>query len=272
MNPVGSSSDRSARRLAEVALHRLCAAAGSRASELVLIGGLVPELLVQSDDDHQGTIDVDILLDIGVVYDRDDLDFAWLERALEHAGFLQQAPNTGWRWVAEVERHAVTVEFLVDVLDSPDQEIALPGAERLGAKNLAGPGPALRHARTMMVAGSPLRVADLGGYLLAKAAAVLQRRAEKDYYDFAWVLVRSVREDPAAAATAVHAITSFAPDGGQSRLVLAACDRFLEPDAVGPVAYARGCISAGSQEPPGFHAEDAVIAVSRFRRELEARR
>lgn len=76
MNPVGSSRDRSARRLAEVALHRLCAAAGSRASELVLIGGLVPELLVQSDDDHQGTIDVDILLDIGVVYDRDDLDFA----------------------------------------------------------------------------------------------------------------------------------------------------------------------------------------------------
>lgn len=268
MMSVGGDRDRSSRALAEEALVRLGAAAGARSAELVLIGGLVPELLVPSDEPHQGTTDVDILLDIGVVYDRDDRDFGWLERALAAAGFVQQNPNTGWRWAVEIDALPVTVEFLVDVSDNLDQEIALPGTRGLGAKNLSGPGPVLRGPRVMELRGTEIRVAGLGGYLTAKAAAVFRRRASKDFYDFAWVLVRSVRVDPVAAAESVLGVLSPEIDRDRFQIVLAACEDFREATSTGAIAYAKGSEQAGSTEPAERLAADAVIAVGRFRREL----
>ena len=107
--------NRDARALAEAGYATLLQAVGSNRGRLLLIGGLVPEHLVDSDEPHQGTNDVDILLDIGLVYDRDDLDFAWLEDALETAGFVTSTPNTGWRWVKDISGFPIQVEFLVDV-------------------------------------------------------------------------------------------------------------------------------------------------------------
>ena len=143
-------------------------AAGDHWRDMVLIGGLVPDTLVDTEEPHQGTLDVDVLLPLALQYDRDDEDFAWLESALVDAGFVRTHENTGWRWVNDVDGFPVIVEFLVDVPDAQGQEIPLPGADRLGAMNVAGPGPALHDARVVQFAGREAKVAGIGGTWLRR--------------------------------------------------------------------------------------------------------
>jgi len=262
--------DRDARSLAEAGYAALLRAVGAKRDQLLLIGGLVPEHLVSSDEPHQGTNDVDVLLDIGLVYDRDALDFGWLERALEIAGFVTSSPNTGWRWVKDVGGFPIQVEFLVDVLDSADQEIALPGTTTLGAKNLRGPGPALRDVCDTVVAGEAAMVAGLGGYLAAKGASAYWRRADKDLYDFGWVLVADLRSGERRAATAVRRVLDPLTERDRADALLAVCDLFSGPGALGATTYARLSIAAGSVEVPDNLALDAVVAVDVFRTELSA--
>lgn len=47
---------------------RLLDAAGEHWKDLVVVGGSVPDLIVDTDEVHQGTNDVDLVLDLGVVY------------------------------------------------------------------------------------------------------------------------------------------------------------------------------------------------------------
>lgn len=260
--------DRDARLLAEAGYAALLRAVGTKRDQLLLIGGLVPEHLVSTDEPHQGTNDVDVLLDIGLVYDREERDFGWLEQALEIAGFVTSSPNTGWRWVKDVGGFPIQVEFLVDVLDSADQEIALPGTMTLGAKNLRGPGPALRDARDTVVAGEAAMVAGLGGYLAAKGASAYWRRADKDLYDFAWVLVADLRSGERRAAAAVRRVLDPLTERDRTDALLAVCDLFSAPGALGATTYARLSISAGSIEVPDNLALDAVVAVKVFRTQL----
>lgn len=255
--------------MAEAAFVRLLDASGERWSELVLIGGLVPETLVESQDEHQGTTDVDVLLGIGVVWDRDDLDFTWLETALEAAGFVPASPNTGWRWVGEHGDDVIEIEFLVDVVDSPDQEIALPGTTRLGAKNLVGPAPALRESRVIDLAGRPARVASLGGYLAAKSAAVVARGQDKDLYDFAFVIVHSERTEPGRASQAVRDVLQPERDRTSLAELRGACGLYRDPSAHGAVVYAETARAAGSSDDIEMLALDAVAAVSALVHGLE---
>jgi hypothetical protein len=67
---AGEFRSREARSLAEEALVRLALAAGDDAGKLVLIGGLTPDLLtLGSETPHHGTVDVDLLPEVGVVYE-----------------------------------------------------------------------------------------------------------------------------------------------------------------------------------------------------------
>lgn len=261
-----SSGNRSpqTRNLAMRAFAQLLSEVGEHWRDLVLIGGLVPETLVDTDELHQGTLDVDILLSLAPIYDREDDDFGWLEAALHRAGFLLVEPDTGWRWMLDLDGNPVIVEFLVDVPDNPGQQIALPGADDLAAQNLAGPGPALHDSRELMIDGRRGRVVDVGGYLVAKARAVLWRGKSKDLYDFAYVIVHRLAADgPALAAKVAMAAT---PDPALPRDLLAdvrsACDLFGAIDSVGARAYAAGAVDAGVRRPLEDLAEDARRAVS----------
>ncbi|MCM3520989.1 hypothetical protein [Curtobacterium sp. P97] len=265
MSSDPSTRSRGARALAETAYASLLRAVGDRRRDLLLIGGLVPEHLVESDEPHQGTNDVDVLIDIGLVYDRDDLDFAWLEHALLAAGFVTATPNTGWRWLLDVGGFPVLVEFLVDVPDNIDQEVALPGCSVLGAKNLRGPGPALRDVHATQIDGEQAPITGLGGYVAAKGASAYWRRADKDLYDFAWVLVADLRSGSPRAADAVLTVLEPVSERDRADAVVAVCDLFTSADATGARAYSELSTAAGSAEPPESHALDAVVAVSAFR-------
>ena len=182
---------------------RFALLAADHLDEFVVIGGLNPDFLAPgSPVPHSGTTDVDLLFEIGFAYDRDEYDFAWLDRLFKNEGFSSRHPD-GWRWDAVFGETKIRLDLLCDVPDYPGQAIALPGATVAATKNFTGPAPALIAPITRLVTvpsaimetmpGAPasvaLRFANLGGYLLAKAAAVRSRGLEKDLYDLLFVIL-----------------------------------------------------------------------------------
>lgn len=214
---LGSEArSRGARDRAEEALIRFALLAQEHVDEFVVIGGLNPDFLAPSaPTPHLGTTDVDLLFELGFAYDRDDLDFSWLDRALSEGGFRPQSAS-GWRWTGSLGDTLMRLDLLCDVYDSPGQPVLLPGASEAAAQNLPGPASALHDPieRDLLVpeavrAQAPnapdtvrMRFASLAGYLAAKSAALLARDQQKDAYDLAFVMMFAPG-GPSAAAAAV---------------------------------------------------------------------
>jgi len=77
---------RTGRELAERALARLALELGDRVTSLTVIGGLNADLLtLPQEAAHQGTVDIDVLVEIGFVFDREEQDLGWVERGLVRA-------------------------------------------------------------------------------------------------------------------------------------------------------------------------------------------
>lgn len=194
---------RHARQLAETALVRIVDAYGA-VPEFVLLGGLVPDLLCRrSSTLHVGTTDVDVQVNLEIA--GGSVNATRLEAALRSAGFVPDLERV-WRWR---DRSApglvVKAEFLADLDDVPNQTtVTFDGCDHLGAVNLRGTGFATRDWQLHpLVAPGPagdihveLRVAGLAGYLLAKTHAAHRRRAVKDWYDLAYVLIHNDRRSP----------------------------------------------------------------------------
>lgn len=262
------------RDLAERALIRLACAIGEHTESLCVIGGLNADLLTDDADiPHQGTNDIDLLVEVGLVYDRDDLDFGWLERGLQAAGFTPAPDGRPWIWYADVDGVLVRLDVLCDAPDSPGQELALPGASNVAAQNIAGPAPALTQpvARTLPVpaeeaaivgrpAGAPVQVrfASLGGYIHAKAAAVHHRREPRDFYDFAYVLLHNSAVGPAAAVGAALAAMPDHPHSDHRATLRSALSALSSED--GANHYARQRRLDGDETDEAVLAQDAVGA------------
>lgn len=274
---------RTTRQLAESALVRLLDAADpAHRSELVLVGGLVPEYLARTAPvEHQGTTDVDVVLSVGFVYDRDELDFGWLERALEMAGFrVDPRQGGGWRWLTTVEGVPVKLELLCDVPGDPsNQVVSLPGCRHASAVNLQGPGAALQDAvtRTLSTHQGPrvITTAGLGGYVLSKASAAASRAQDRDFYDLAYVLIHNDLGGPGPAAEAV--ITCLAglddPAGTAGTVYLprlrAALAELAEGQRQGAWIYARESVRTGSIDSEQTLVEDATSAAFDVLRQLD---
>lgn len=106
---------------------------------------------------------------------------------------------------------------------------------------------------------------DIGGYLSAKGAAAYWRGAEKDLYDFAWVLVNAARMDADRAVNAVTAVLDAGVDRDRFGAVLGACASFETAASIGAVVFASASIAAGDQRDHDALALDAVLAVRMFR-------
>ena len=88
---------RTGRELAERALARLALELGDRVTSLTVIGGLNADLLtLPQEAAHQGTVDIDVLVEIGFVFDREEQDLGWVERGLVRASFSPLS-DEGWR-------------------------------------------------------------------------------------------------------------------------------------------------------------------------------
>ncbi|XBB70153.1 hypothetical protein ABFU82_12825 [Nocardioides sp. WV_118_6] len=267
------------RELAEEALVRLAVRLDSHRDELVVIGGLNPEFLTSDPPvPHQGTNDVDILLSVGFVYDRDELDFGWLEKALRDAGFtIDEQTKVGWRWRLELHGATIKLELLWDVQGEDIHPIVLPGCAETSAMNLLGPGAAMNDTqlRVLVVPEElgggevALRFAGLGGYLMSKAAAIVGRGHDKDYYDFAYVLLYNTAGGPARAAQVLA-------DAGSRDLLERyrtdlheAVRLFTTGERPGAGVFAREMQESGVETELEILVEDAASAADEFWRTLQ---
>lgn len=261
-----------ARLLAEQALAQLLHGLDGKDVEIVVLGGLVPEILTQGQDPpaptHLGTTDVDLLL---VTHLAVDGNLGPVEESLGAMGF---APVNGWRWRGRVGRHVVKIEFLCDLDSRREFEaVALPGCDRLIAQNLRGTGYVSRDwsweelsltlpdGRTIVV---PARFARLGGYLLSKCVAARLRGAGKDFYDLAYVLLHNRAGGPREAAEEIKSGDLRSAIGELRSTLIEVRERYRTPNSVGCDAYAT---QMREVEPELAEAElraDAVAAVREF--------
>ncbi|HMO10341.1 MAG TPA: hypothetical protein PKB06_02275 [Actinotalea sp.] len=267
--------------LAGRALARFAVAVGDHATEFSVIGGLNADLLTgPQDPPHQGTNDVDVLIEVGFVYDRDDQDFGWLERALQEGGFTADPSGRAWVWWLRLDGVQVRLDLLCDTPDNPGEEIALPGAAKVAAQNVAGPAPALSDVierdipfavlpGTVSDAAIRVRFAGLGGYVLAKAAAAHHRREPRDFYDLAFVLIYNSAGGPTDAVNAAVAAVPARPHSDHVALWRAALTALAAPEGEGARAYARQRRVDGDQTPEDVLAQDASAAARRALAELD---
>ena len=266
---------RAAREAAETALVRIIHHYGAR-PEFVVLGGLGPELLCAgSEFQHAGTTDVDVQVDLEIAYGA--VNAARLEQALHNAEFVPE-DGRNWRWLADgaVAGTVVKFELLADLHNQRSgASISFDACEKLEAVNLHGTGFASRDTQvrdlSARIGGVPysiqVNVAGLAGFLLAKAAAAYSRRAPKDWYDMAFVLLHNDAGGPSAAAAQVR--DRFPDD--LSAIHTAFNDlraNFADPTAQGAQAYVRQMrIDHPELDPVGL-AADAVVAVQEFHRSL----
>lgn len=261
------------RDIAERALVRLAVELGPHAGSVVVIGGLNPELLAPVPvARHQGTADIDLVLEVGLPYERDEMDFSWLEAALQRADFEPGSADRAWRWRATVDGVVVFVDLLTDTPDSPGQQIALPGSHRVTANNLSGPAPALRGpvARVLATdsldarAGWPDTVtvpfASLGGYLLAKSAATLGRHEDRDPYDLAFVVMHNTDGGPLAAAAAAHHALPPRREREFAAVFRSALGRLSDADGSAARTFAAQRLLDGESFPADVLAAEAAVA------------
>lgn len=273
---------RDARARAEEALVRFALLAKEHAADFVVIGGLNPDFLApRAPSPHLGTTDVDILFELGFVYDRDQQDFSWLDRVLVDGGFAPVPAAPGWRWDAILGGTRVRLDLLCDVSDSQGQAVALPGATEASAQNLDGPAAALVNPieRALLVpsrvrvehpdapAEIRLRFASHGGYLAAKAAALLARGADKDAYDLMFVVMYGA----GGARGAAEAVASMTMPSGRSPvtpIVEAAVKRFVDPESRWTAAAVRQLRESGDDAEVDQLRADVSVAAQSFLREL----
>lgn len=270
-----------ARVLAERVLVSLVHGLGARASLVTLLGGLVPAILASNREPpapaHLGTTDVDVLLSVHLAETRPGYES--LEETLRRIGFEPDGKSGGWRWIATVEGARVKIEFLCDRDDAPAEAVIRPmGATSLAALNLRGTRYVAEDWVEVQIEGRlidrdgtvrvSVRVAGLEGYLLAKAHAILARAHQKDYYDFAYVLLYNSRGGPREAADALKHGRFADVIGRKTRLWGEIADRFGRSDRVGAVAYSAESLRADPSQDVARLREDAVTAVAEFFRVL----
>ncbi|HUU00372.1 MAG TPA: hypothetical protein VM425_02925 [Myxococcota bacterium] len=274
---LDTERNRAARRRSEDALVALLHELGDFDPPLIVLGGLVPDMLTRDQDTpvpkHLGTTDVDVLIDFQTAA---DADLSPIENALVRLGFAPQAGSDGWRWVGKIGGTPIKLEFLCELDNQPANIVIRPaGCKQLGAANLRGTGYVREDWTTEVITGTvadgktatvKARFAGLCGYLLAKATAVRERGEEKDYYDFAYVLIYNRLGGPANAAQALQK-SRFGDRLESVRLATVwgeIADRYGAPDRFGPAGYAAQSLQVDPASNDSLKRRDAVAAVREF--------
>ena len=201
-----------------------------------------------------------------------EMDLTPIERALTRIDFGPEAD--GWRWNGRVEGHRVKIDFLCDLPELRDGEFARPAScETLRAANLRGTGYVARDWAFQDISGTtktgePTTVkvcfARLQGYLLSKCVAVRWRGADKDYYDFPYVLIHNTAGGPAEAATLLLNGTLADVLPGLDSTFREVRERYRSTTDVGSRRYAAEMKKVDLQTDESRLRADAVAAVQEF--------
>lgn len=202
----------------------------------VIVGGMVPFLrLDQGAEAHEGTVDIDIVLD--PLVSREDSELT-LHEELTRRDFRQDSVRP-FRWTKTIavgeETHEVLVEFLAGGTPAANG-LVRNESEDLYASVIPGMQVALHVTSTVEINGSgELRVASWPAYLAMKAAALARREPEKrpkDAYDIVYCL------RCAAESIAEEVRDSLSGDPLVLAGILHLSELFSTPDSLGPRMYA----------------------------------
>jgi hypothetical protein len=193
------------------------------ASDLCIVGGLVPSLLVDTtrvagdgnDEPHPGTNDLDIGLALALL---DDERYTELSRRLRAEGFAPDENDDGKKTVQRwrMGELNVTIDFLIPPAPSDEGSRRIKNLERgFGALVTPGLELAFDEKQFIKVEGCTLRgehatrripICGPAAFVVLKALALANRGEPKDAYDIVYV-VRQVRggAHAIAARLAEHA-------------------------------------------------------------------
>lgn len=265
-----------ARRAAEQALVRVVHHYGAT-PEFVLLGGLVPDLLCsRSGMRHAGTTDVDVQVDLEIAAGA--VNTVRLEHALVNAEF-EADPSRVWRWQTETDGHNAVVKFelLADLDGEPAGAVVhFDECDVLGAVNVRGTGFAARDYSSLTLRSRiggvdyevGVNVTGIAGFLIGKAAAARSRRAEKDWYDIAFVLLHNDFGGPEYAARATSERFGEDQVGSMRTALDDLLANFDSPGSQGPQAYASQVLVDHPGADDAQLRADAVLAVRSFYRGL----
>ncbi len=279
MNDPATALERSpeARALAEQALVKLLHALDGKV-EIIVLGGLVPEVLTRGQEPpaptHLGTTDVDVLL---LAHTKPGTELSALEASLNSMEFRPE--DGGWRWRGHVQGRVVKIEFLCDLESYREHEIIRPaGCDELTAQNLRGTGYVSRDWSWVslssevdgQVVSVEARFAELGGYLLSKLVAARTRAASKDYYDLVYVLLHNRAGGPTAAAESISNGHLRDTIEALRSTLLEIGERYRVPNAIGPSGYAEQALLVDPESSEAELRADAVAALREFLSTLAA--
>ncbi|MFT3879225.1 MAG: hypothetical protein QM703_06145 [Gemmatales bacterium] len=178
---------------------------GDLRDEVVIVGGLVPNLIVPQSPSqpgksvHIGTLDVDIGLAVAIL---DEQKYHELCQRLRNAGFMPDINDAGkptnQRWRIESENQKVAIDFLIPPTLETDKGGRLRNLEE-GFAAIIVPGLelAFQDKRLMTLEGETIRhekatrqvwVCEAGAFTVLKALAFQGRGENKDAYDLVYLL------------------------------------------------------------------------------------
>jgi hypothetical protein len=189
-------------RAVRAACFDLALALGDLRDELVIVGGLVPSLLIDSDraggDAHVGTMDLDVGLQVGL---SGRAHYHRLAKGLRDSGFApvtseREGETTRHRWVSRP--HGSLIDFLI----APREPKAVKGDlvtvdQDLQAVVTPGLRLAFRDRELVQVgrwwpgdkkATQGVQVCGPGAFVALKALAFRDRHENKDAYDLHYVI------------------------------------------------------------------------------------
>lgn len=175
-------------------------------TDLTLVGGLVPSLLIPQDGDlpdfemHCGTLDVDLGLSLAIL---DAELYATIAEKLRSNGFSADIKDSGqtviqrWRTPQDTAQ-GVTTDFLIPQSSESDKPSSIKHLEEdFGAIITPGLQLVTRDWKHVVINGCTLngeitartiRVCGPGAFIVLKARALHNRHKEKDAYDLLYML------------------------------------------------------------------------------------
>jgi hypothetical protein len=261
--------------LCERALVTVIAHAGFWASNLYLVGGLVPRYLVGGgidSGDHVGSRDVDLAVALAIDPDAAE-SYETLYRNISESGF-EQAPlddDPDFRWRRTVGGHSIVLEFLGESGDvdpgrsfrpkshagSKFQAFNVPGVHLLALdhKIVEIEAERLDGGRAKV----SVRVAGLTTFVALKIRAYRDRSSAKDAYDLIFVLLNHPA-GPSGAGSEMEG-SAVAKDAFVLESLDVLRERFSHPANDGPFDYAGFLAPPGDPEARARLAFEAVETV-----------
>lgn len=179
------------------------------AQNIVVVGGSVPSLLIKAEEQHVGTLDIDLALDHRSIAGG---GYNTIRELLLEAGY--EETSSEFRFERKVEMGGQTVAVVVDLLSQqyggseeldPVQHIQDASAVKVRGCDLAFELNVEVNVSGHLPSGAEVtrtvKVADMVAFLTMKGCALVGRNKQKDAYDIVYCLKhyqesgRDIKED-----------------------------------------------------------------------------